>query len=153
MEIGVLVVGQPLQSGSIPIDDVEVGEAVAEPAEYQPLPIRRPLRRLQPVQADVDAALFPAAVLHVENHEVIAVLALGGDREVAAVWRKRARRIDEAQALVIVVLRRADEPALRASRLGVRQPEIDEEAALIDLWLADAETGRDRKSTRLNSSH
>jgi len=71
---------------------------------------------MQPVEADVDATLFLAA-LHVENHEVVAVFALGGDREeVAAVWRKRARRIDEAQALVVVVLRRFHEPAFHAPR-------------------------------------
>ena len=93
-------------------------------------PVWRPLRRLQPVQADVDTAIFPAA-LHVENHQVIAVLTLGRDREVAAVGRERSRRIDEAQALVVVVLRRFHQPPLDASRLGIRQPEIDEEAALI----------------------
>ena len=130
VEIGEFIVGEPAQPGSVSIDNEEIGEAVAEAGEDELRPVWRPLRRLQPVQADVDAAIFPAA-LHVENHQVIAVLTLGRDREVAAVGRERSRRIDEAQALVVVVLRRFHQSALDASGLGVRQPEIDEEAALI----------------------
>ena len=78
----------------------------------------------------MNAARF-APALDVENDQVIAVLALGGDGEIAPIGRKRAGRIDEPQTFVIVVLRRFDETALDATSLGIGQPEIDEEPALI----------------------
>ena len=130
MEIGVFVVGEAPQSRAIAVDDEEIGEAVAEAGEHELLPVRRPLRGLQSVQADVDPALF-APALDVENDQVVAVFPLRGDGEVTAVGRERAGGIDEAQAFVIVVLRRFDEAALDATRLDVGEPEIDEEPALV----------------------
>lgn len=84
VEVGKLVVGEPAQAGAVPTDNEEIGEAIAEAGEDELRPVGRPLRRLQSVQADLDATIFPAA-LHVENHKVIAVLALGRDREITAV--------------------------------------------------------------------
>ena len=51
--------------------------------------------------------------------------------EVAAVGGERAGGVDEPQALVVVVHRRADEPPRHASCLRVGEPQVDEEAALI----------------------
>ncbi len=130
MQVGVLVVGQLPQPRAVPVDDVQVGETVVEAGEDEPLPVGRPLRRLQPAQADADAPLLTAA-RHVENHEVIAVFPLGGDRERVAVGRKRACRIDEAQALVVAVLRGLHEPLPDAPGLGIRQPQVDEKPALV----------------------
>src|SRR5438552_17704072 len=72
MEIGVLVVGEAPQSRAIAVDDEEIGEAVAEAAEHELLLVRRPLRGLQPVQADVDTALC-ASALDVEQDQVVGV--------------------------------------------------------------------------------
>src|SRR5213596_2086288 len=130
MEIGVFVVGQSPEARAVAIDDEQISEAVAEAGEDELLSIRRPLRGLQPVQPDLDAARF-APALDVENDQVVAVLALRGDREITAIGRERAGRIDESHAIVIVVLRRLDQTARDATGLGIGQPEIDEELALI----------------------
>src|SRR2546426_10880036 len=81
------------------------------PCEHELLPVGRPRRRREPVERDADAAdLF--VLLHIENHEIVAVLALRGDREIPPVGRERAGRVDEAEALVVRVQRGLDEPPL-----------------------------------------
>src|SRR5438552_16555242 len=118
MEIGVLVVGEAPQSRAIAVDDEEIGEAVAEAAEHELLPVRRPLRGLQPVQADVDPALF-APALDVHKDQVVAVFALSGDGEVPVVRGELAGGIDEAKAFVIVVLCRIYEVAINVNCLHI----------------------------------
>src|SRR6185312_1101383 len=98
MEIGVLVIREPTQPRSIAINDEEIGQSAVESREHELLAVGRPARRLQSAQLHPDAAILLAA-LHIENHEVVALVVLRRDGEEAPIRRERSRRIDEAQAL------------------------------------------------------
>ena len=84
LEVGVLVVRQAVEVRAVSVHDEQVRQAAVVPCEHQLLPVGRPRRRREPVERDADAAdLF--VLLHIENHEIVAVLALRGDREIPPV--------------------------------------------------------------------
>ena len=130
VEIGVLVVREAAQSAAVAIDDVEIREPAVESRKHELLAVGRPPRCLEAAQAHLDAALF-GSTLDVEDHQVVAVFPFGGDREEPAIGGERARGVDEPQALVVVVHRRADQAPGYASRFRIGEPQVDEKAALI----------------------
>ena len=115
-----------MQVAAVGVHDEQVGEAPIVAGEHDLPPVGGPGRRRQAVQRDADAPDLLAS-LHVEDDEVVAVLVLGGDGEEAPVGRERPGRVDEAQALVVAVERRFDEPPQHASALPVREVEVHEE--------------------------
>ena len=130
LEVRVLVVREALQARPVGVHDEQVRQAAVVPGEHDPRAIRRPGRRGKAVEGDADAAeLF--VLLHVEDHEVVAILVLRRDREVAPVRGERARRIDEPQALIVRVERGLHQPPDDSPRLRIREIEIHEKRVLL----------------------
>src|SRR5207245_9535138 len=109
----------------------------------------RPGGRRERVELQLDAPHL-VAPLGVEDDEVVLILVLRRDGGVATVGGEGARRVDEAQALVVVVERRLDEAAQHSPRLRVGEVEIDEEGIPLpekgDLAAVRRERGREMQS-------
>src|SRR3990172_2038491 len=78
------------------------------------------------VAREVDEPVQPLWC-HVEDHQVVLAGVLGGDREVAAVRRPGAGRVDESQALEIGAEGALDQAALDLPGLPVREVKVHEE--------------------------
>ena len=130
LQVGVLVVREPVQARAVRVDDEQVRNTAVIAAERELLPVGRPGRRREPVQGQRDTAHL-LVLFHVEDHEVVAVPMLGRDGEVAAVRRERARRVDEAQALVVARQGGLHQAPQHLARLRVGEIEIDEERVLL----------------------
>ena len=130
LQVGVLVVGEPVQARPVRVDDEQIRDAAVVAGEDELFGVGGPGRRREPVQRQRDAAHL-LVLLHVEDHEVVAVPALRGDGEVAAVGRPRAGRVDEAQALVIARQGGLHQAPQHLARLRVGEIEIDEERVLL----------------------
>src|SRR6266702_8434746 len=126
LEVGVLVVGQPTQIRAVRVDDEQIGQPAVVAGEHELLAVGRPGGCGEPVQGDSDAPHL-AVPLDVEDHEVVPVLVFRRDGEVAAVRRKGAGRVNEAQALEVAVERGFDQAPFDAPRLRVGEVQIHEE--------------------------
>ncbi len=123
-----LVVRQPLQTGTVNVDHVQVGVGAILSGECQPPAVRRPDGARHPLQTRIDAG-GGAPAPDVEEVQNVPPLTHGGEGEVSPVGREAALRVQDAQFLEVRIERALHQPADPAAGLRVGEPEIDEHLA------------------------